>query len=220
MSTSWRPAPVLSSSSGRFCRVHRAPLQAALHKGPRKLGQRSKLHLKTRLGFRAPSVRQTLLNPTMGPSDPVVPPSVHGAGETGLFASAADQGSSYLCPGLPVRPLAQGPNWPPANCFNVAISAPNLHLKAGPTTEQAERFATRRTPLNANATGVAERVCPHTVATRTSSGRHGCTCQVSGAQRSVLSSCFPSFSLWPTARGAGRGGSACDLSRRSGADRR
>lgn len=41
--------------------------------------------------------------------------------------------------------------WPeiPANCFSMDMPAPDLQMKARPTTKQAERFASWRSPLNA-----------------------------------------------------------------------
>lgn len=52
--------------------------------------------------------------------------------------------SSHRTRGLPTRPLAHGPSWPPANCLSVDMSAPDLHLNAQPTTEQVERIASRQ----------------------------------------------------------------------------
>lgn len=100
-----------------------------------------------------------------------------------LDARTADQG---LFPpptlGPPGRRFAQGPNWPRANCFSVAMSAPDLHLKARPSTEQAERFADRCTPR-----GWRKAVRPQTLATWYLAARF--TCQVShlsGSTQCVL----------------------------------
>lgn len=54
----------------------------------------------------------------------------------------------------------QGTNWRSANCFNMAMSAPDLHLKGRPANDQAEPFAEGQMPLTALATRVAEVVCP------------------------------------------------------------
>lgn len=63
------------------------------------------------------------------------------------FHSAA--ACRYSCPALQ-------PHWSPTNCFSVDLSAPDLHQKAQPTTEQEERFASWRSPLTTLATSVAK----------------------------------------------------------------
>lgn len=66
------------------------------------------------------------------------------------------RGSSHVSVGPLGRPRAQGPEQHLTNCFSVAISAPELHLKARPPTEQAERFANRQLPQIAHTTRLEE----------------------------------------------------------------
>lgn len=58
--------------------------------------------------------------------------------------------SCHLSLGRPVVPLAQHPSWPTTNCFNVEVPAPDLHLKAPPTNEQAVGHVAHETRNNGN----------------------------------------------------------------------
>lgn len=69
------------------------------------------------------------------------------------------------------------------------MSAPELHLKTRPTTEQADRFANLQLRQTAHATRVAEGVSHHTLVTWSHAARHDFTHQVSpmsGSMRRIL----------------------------------
>lgn len=103
------------------------------------------------------------------------------------------KGSSHPSMGLPVRPLAGGPVWPPANCFSVALSAPDLH----PSGLWA---------IWANKRGASPRVPPvpwreHAVCSKVSTSHGNAALQVAVSNGRSQSERWPHRKL-PTARPA------------------